>query len=315
MEFFKKVTNIDFMRARWWTAAISALLVIGSCLTLAMNGLYLGLDFTGGVQVEATYTTAADLSQIRKQLDQAGFTENQVKTYGSTYDVLITLPTPKQMKDAEGNQTDQQTQLQTQLVQALPGAQIQRFNVVGAEVGKELFTKGALALFVSLLAILIYISMRFEYRFAISAILALIHDPVLILGMFSLFHIQFDLIAFAAVLTVIGYSLNDTIVVFDRVRENFRKVRKGTPLEIMNLSINQTLSRTIMTSGLTLLAVISLLIYGGPVLYGFSLALLIGILIGTYSSIYVAGALAVAFGLQRADFLPKQKAALQDDLP
>ena len=200
-------------------------------------------------------------------------------------------------------------------MQALPGAQIQRFNVVGAEVGKELFTKGALALFVSLLAILIYISMRFEYRFAISAILALIHDPVLILGMFSLFHIQFDLIAFAAVLTVIGYSLNDTIVVFDRVRENFRKVRKGTPLEIMNLSINQTLSRTIMTSGLTLLAVISLLIYGGPVLYGFSLALLIGILIGTYSSIYVAGALAVAFGLQRADFLPKQKAALQDDLP
>lgn len=315
MEFFKKTTNIDFMRARWWTAAISALLVLGSCLTLAINGLHLGLDFTGGVQVEANYATPANLSEIRGQLAKAGFTENEVKTYGSTRDVLITLPTPKQMANSDGMQTDQQTQLQAQLAQALPNAQIQQFSVVGAEVGKELFTKGSLALFVSLLAILIYISFRFEYRFAISAILALIHDPVLILGMFSLFHIQFDLIAFAAVLTVIGYSLNDTIVVFDRVRENFRKVRKGTPLEIMNLSINQTLSRTIMTSGLTLLAVISLLIYGGPVLFGFSIALLIGIIIGTYSSIYVAGALAVAFGLQRADFLPKQKAALQDDLP
>lgn len=314
MEFFKKVTNIDFMRARWWTAGISAVLVIGSCLTLAINGLYLGLDFTGGVQVEANYSAPADLGQIRKQLEQAGFHENEVKTYGSTRDVLITLPTPKQAA-ATTTDSNQQTQLQAQLVQALPGAQIQQFSVVGAEVGKELFTKGALALFVSLLAILIYISFRFEYRFAISAILALIHDPVLILGMFSLFHIQFDLIAFAAVLTVIGYSLNDTIVVFDRVRENFRKVRKGTPLEIMNLSINQTLSRTIMTSGLTLLAVVALLIYGGPVLFGFSIALLIGILIGTYSSIYVAGALAVAFGLQRADFLPKAKNALQDDLP
>jgi preprotein translocase subunit SecF len=312
MEFFKKVTNVDFMRARWWTAGISAVLVIGSCLTLAINGLYLGLDFTGGVQVEANYSVPADLGQIRKQLEQAGFHENEVKTYGSTRDVLITLPTPKQTTATDPNQ---QTQLQARLVQALPGAQIQQFSVVGAEVGKELFTKGALALFVSLLAILIYISFRFEYRFAISAILALIHDPVLILGMFSLFHIQFDLIAFAAVLTVIGYSLNDTIVVFDRVRENFRKVRKGTPLEIMNLSINQTLSRTIMTSGLTLLAVVALLIYGGPVLFGFSIALLIGIIIGTYSSIYVAGALAVAFGLQRSDFLPKAKNELQDDLP
>jgi preprotein translocase subunit SecF len=314
MEFFKKTTNIDFMRARWWTAVISALLLLGSCLTLAINGLHLGLDFTGGVQVEANYPVPADLNKIRRELSQAGFNESEVKTYGSVRDVLITLPTPKSSANTINN-TDQQTQLQDKIAQALPGAQIQQFSVVGAEVGKELFTKGSLALFVSLLAILIYISFRFEYRFAISAILALIHDPVLILGMFSLFHIQFDLIAFAAVLTVIGYSLNDTIVVFDRVRENFRKVRKGTPLEIMNLSINQTLSRTIMTSGLTLLAVIALLIYGGPVLFGFSLALLIGIIIGTYSSIYVAGALAIAFGLQRADFLPKQKAALQDDLP
>lgn len=315
MEFFKKTTHLDFMRARWYTAAISATLVIGSFLSLAINGLHLGLDFTGGVQVEAKYTVPADLNQIRSQLAHAGFVENEVKTYGSSYDVLITLPAMKDTTAVGSSQTDAQTKLQAQITQALPNAQIQQFNIVGAEVGKELFTKGALAMFVSLLAILVYISFRFEYRFALSAILALIHDPILILGMFSLFHIQFDLIAFAALLTVIGYSLNDTIVVFDRVRENFRKVRKGTSLEIMNLSINQTLSRTIMTSGLTLLAVLALLFYGGPVLHGFAIALLIGILIGTYSSIYVAGALAIAFGLKRADFLPKAKNALQDDLP
>ncbi len=169
-------------------------------------------------------------------------------------------------------------------------------------------------MFVALLLTLIYISFRFEYRFAISGILALIHDPVLILGVFSFFHIQFDLISLVALLTVIGYSLNDTIVVFDRVRENFRKVRKGSSIDIMNLSINQTLSRTIMTSGLTMLAVLALLIYGGPVLFSFSLALLIGIIVGTYSSIYIAGALAIAFGLDRSNFLPKKREAI-DDLP
>lgn len=311
MEFFKKTTTIDFMRARWISAAISAILLIGSVISIAVNGLDLGLDFTGGVQYEVQYKQPANLPQIRTQLAQAGFAEMDVKTYGSAKDVIITLPPIK----ATGKQAQQvQSALQDKVMSALPGAQFQSSDVIGAEVGKELFTKGALAMFMSLFATLIYIAFRFEWRFGVSSILALIHDPVLIMGMFSLFHIQFDLISLAAVLTVIGYSLNDTIVVFDRVRENFRKVRKSSPLQIMNLSINQTLSRTIMTSGLTLLAVIALLVYGGPVLFGFSLALLIGILVGTYSSIYIAGALAVAFGLKRADFLPKQREA-QDDLP
>ena len=309
MEFFKRTTHIGFMRARRVTAVISIILVIGSFIVMGVNGLNLGLDFTGGVQIEVKYDQAADLSLVRSQLTRAGFKDNEAKYFGPVTDVLITLPPLK-----AGTSQSAQNQLRDKVLVALPKAHFQQFNVIGAEVGKELFTKGALAMFVSLLGTLIYIAFRFEWRFGISSVLALIHDPVLILGMFALFHIQFDLISLAAVLTVIGYSLNDTIVVFDRVRENFRKVRKGSPLDIMDLSINQTLSRTIMTSGLTLLAVIALLVYGGPVLFSFSLALLIGILVGTYSSIYVAGALAIVFGLKRADFLPKQREAV-DDLP
>lgn len=309
MEFFKKTTKIDFMRARWVTAGISAVLILGSLLTLSINKLDLGLDFTGGVQIEVQYKGAANLPQIRHNLAQVGFKEMEVKTYGAVSDVIITLP-PLKVSAEQAQQAQQQ--LQNKVLKALPGAQFQSSDVIGSEVGKELFTKGALAMFMALFATLIYIAFRFEWRFGLSSVLALIHDPILIMGMFSLFHIQFDLISLAAVLTVIGYSLNDTIVVFDRVRENFRKVRKKTPLEIMNLSINQTLSRTIMTSGLTLLAVISLLVYAGPILFGFSIALLIGIIVGTYSSIYVAGALAVSFGLKREDFLPRQRVTTDD---
>jgi preprotein translocase subunit SecF len=309
MEFFKKVTTIDFMRARWWSAGVSAVLIFGSIVSLMVNGLHLGLDFTGGVQFQVSYQQPANLTQIRTSLTQAGFTESEAKTYGSASQVLITLPPLAN----EADQTAQDT-LRTSVLAALPGATLEQVNIVGAEVGEELFTTGALAMFVSLLAILIYVGLRFEYRFAISAIIALIHDPILILGVFSLFHIQFELISLVALLTVVGYSLNDTIVVFDRVRENFRKVRKGTPLEIMNLSINETLSRTIMTSGLTLIAVLALLLYAGPVLFSFALALMIGIIVGTYSSIYIAGALAIVFGLDRANFLPKKREAM-DDLP
>ena len=309
MEFFKRTTHIGFMRARWVTAVISAILFIGSFIVIGINGLNLGLDFTGGVQIEVKYSQAANLVSIHSRLAAAGFNENNVKYFGPATNVLITLPPlPSEASQATQNK------LRDHVLAALPNAKFQQFSVIGAEVGSELFTKGALALFVSLLGTLIYIAFRFEWRFGISSILALIHDPILILGMFALFHIQFDLISLAAVLTVIGYSLNDTIVVFDRVRENFRKVRRGTPLEIMDLSINQTLSRTIMTSALTLLAVVALLIYGGPVLFSFSLALLIGIIVGTYSSIYVAGSLAIAFGLKRADFLPRKRQAV-DDLP
>ncbi len=306
MEFFKSKTKIQFMRAKKWTAIVSSILVVASLASLVVNGLRFGLDFTGGVQLEVTYKHNANLDSIRQHLSQSGYKEFEVKSYGSTREVLITL--------AAKNIVEQKA-VRTKVAEIIsPQGTIASVNFIGPQVGAELAKKGALAMIVALLATLIYIAFRFEYRFGISAILALIHDPVLILGMFSFFHIEFDLVSLAAVLTVIGYSLNDTIVVFDRVRENFRKHRKKTPVEIMDLSINQTLSRTIMTSGLTLLAVIALLIYGGPTLFGFSLALLIGILVGTYSSIYVAGAVAVMIGLQRSDFLPKVKADI-DDLP
>jgi preprotein translocase subunit SecF len=303
MEFFNPNSKIDFMGARRWTALFSLVIFILSIGTLLFNGLKWGLDFTGGTQIEVSYPTAADLTQIRSTLNNSGFKEAQVVSYGTSKDVLVSIA-PHEGMD--------QSRLVDQVMAALPGANKQRVDFVGPQVGKELATKGALAIIVSLLATMIYIAMRFEYRLAFSAAVALIHDPVLILGVFAFFGIEFDLKALAGLLAVIGYSLNDTIVVFDRVRENFVKIRRGSPIEIMNTSINQTLSRTIMTSMLTLFVVGALFVYGGETIHGFSLALIIGILIGTYSSIYVAGALAVALGLDRKDFLPRQRRELDD---
>ncbi len=297
MEFFNPNSKVDFMGARRWTAGFSILIFILSIAALFIHGLKWGLDFTGGTQIEVTYSQAADLSAIRNSLNKLGFKEAQVVSYGNSKDVLISIA-PHEGK---------QTLLVDQVMSALPDAVKQRVDFVGPQVGKELATKGALAVLVSLLATMIYIAMRFEYRLAVSSAVALIHDPVLILGVFAFFGIEFDLKALAGVLAVIGYSLNDTIVVFDRVRENFIKIRRGTPIEIMNISINQTLSRTIMTSLLTLFVVVALFVYGGEAIHGFSLALIIGIVIGTYSSIYVAGALAVAMGLDRKDFMPNQR--------
>jgi preprotein translocase subunit SecF len=303
MEFFKSNSKVDFMGARRWTAMFSILIFVVSIGALVIHGLKWGLDFTGGTQIEVTYPGAADLSLIRESLSKIGFKEAQVVSYGTSKDVLISIA-PRADKD--------QSLLVEQVMTALPGAVKQRVDFVGPQVGQELATKGALAILVSLLATMIYIAMRFEYRLAVSSAVALIHDPVLILGVFAFFGIEFDLKALAGLLAVIGYSLNDTIVVFDRVRENFIKVRRTTPIEIMNISINQTLSRTIMTSMLTLFVVVALFVYGGETIHGFALALIIGIVIGTYSSIYVAGALAVAMGLDRKDFMPGQRKELDE---
>ncbi|HHF7365098.1 TPA: protein translocase subunit SecF [Legionella bozemanae] len=298
MEFFNPNSNVDFMGARRWTAMFSILIFVLSISALAIHGLKWGLDFTGGTQIEVSYSSAADLSSIRESLNKAGFKEAQVVSYGTSKDVLISIA-PREDKE--------QARLVDQVMSALPGAVKQRVDFVGPQVGQELATKGALAVVVSLLATMIYIAMRFEYRLAVSSAVALVHDPVLILGVFAFFGIEFDLKALAGLLAVIGYSLNDTIVVFDRVRENFIKVRRSSPIEIMNISINQTLSRTIMTSVLTLFVVLALFIHGGEAIRGFSLALIIGIVIGTYSSIYVAGALAVVMGLDKKDFMPNQR--------
>lgn len=304
MEFFKANTAIDFMGLRKITAVLSLLLFILSMVSLAVHGLNWGLDFTGGTQIQVSYPGPADLNAIRNQMTKAGFGEALVQSYGTANDVLISL----------GIHQLNQAQLTQQVLQALPGAQIKQVEFIGAQVGSELATKGALAIVIALLGTMAYIAFRFEYRFAIGAAVALVHDPILILGVFSLFHLEFNLTVLAAVLAVIGYSLNDTIVIFDRVRENFRKVRKGTPLEIMNLSINQTLSRTIMTSAMTFIVVGTLYVFGPAMIHNFALALIIGIVVGTYSSIYVAGALAVALGLTKKDLI-KSATKLVDERP
>lgn len=303
MEFFKTTTKIDFMRQRKWAAIFSITLFILSMISLVFHGLNLGLDFTGGVQVEVHYSQPANLLQIRQELGQGGFKNAVVQAYGTSQDIMVKLK-------PEPGVTQQK--LSEQILKVLAGAKLQQTQYIGPEVGQALVTSGILAIIVSLLATMAYIALRFEYRFAVSATVALIHDPILILGIFSFFHLEFNLITLAAVLTLLGYSLNDTVVVYDRVRENFRKVRRGTPTEIMNLSVNQTLSRTVMSSGLTLLVVIALFIFGGEVLRGFSLALIIGIVIGTYSSIYVAGSLAILMGLEKQHLLLPEKRYIDD---
>jgi len=297
VEFFKRQTHINFLGLQRWAVALSLLLLLISLGSLLMNGLHWGLDFTGGSQLQISFNQAVELPALRQELQQAGFKDALVQSYGTSHDVLISLAT----KEAS------QHNLAAQILKVLPNAHLKQLEFIGPQVGHELATQGALAIFIALLGIMIYIALRFEYRFALGAAVALIHDPVLILGVFSLFHIEFNLTAVAAILAVIGYSLNDTIVIFDRIRENFRKLRKKSAVEVVNLSINQTLSRTIMTSATTLVVVLSLCIFGGAMIHSFALALVIGIVVGTYSSIYVAGALAVAVGLDRRHFLPAVK--------
>lgn len=303
MEFFKANTKIDFMRQRKWAAIFSITLFVLSIGSLIFHGLNFGLDFTGGTQIQIHYQKSADLLQIRQQLNKAGFKSPIVQAYGTSQDVIIKLQPRGKIAEKE---------ISKRVTDALPQAKIQQVEFIGPQIGKTLVTNGILAVIVSLLATMAYIALRFEYRFAVSSAIALIHDPVLILGVFSFFHLEFNLITLAAVLTLLGFSLNDTVVVYDRVRENFRKVRKGTPTEIMNLSVNQTLSRTIMTSGLTLLVVVVLFIFGGEMLHWFSLALIIGIVIGTYSSIYVAGSLSILMGLEKQHLLPPEKRYIDD---
>lgn len=304
MEFFKKQTHINFLGLRRWAVGLSLLLVIISMGSLVFKGLHWGLDFTGGSQLQISFNHTADIPLLRKQLESAGFDDILVQSYGTSRDVLISLPSQQHITPHD---------LSTQIIRALPGAQLKQIEYIGPQVGRELATQGALAVFIALLGIMIYIALRFEYRFAVGAAIALIHDPIVILGVFSLFDIEFNLTALAAILAVIGYSLNDSIVIFDRIRENFRKLRKGTAIEVVNLSINQTLSRTIMTSATTLLVVLSLCVFGGTMIHSFALALVIGIIVGTYSSIYVAGTIAVALGLDRRNFLVSVKNV--DDRP
>lgn len=316
MEFFKHDTQIDFMAQRKWAAIASTILFVLSIISLLVNGLTWGLDFTGGTQIQLSFPTVANVAQIREDLNTAGYKDAVVISYGTSKEVLVSVVPKKDKTDTTENSVasaeSSKDAVVADVIKALPTAKVEQVDYIGPQVGQELATKGALAIVVALLGTMIYIALRFEFRFAVGSTLALIHDPILILGIFSFFHIEFNLIALAAVLTVIGYSLNDTIVIFDRVRENFRKLRKFTSVEVINQSINQTLSRTLMTSALTLTVCLALFFLGGTMLHGFSLALIIGIIVGTYSSIYVAGSMALALGLKRQHLLPPTKELLDE---
>lgn len=291
--------NFDFMGLRKVAMMVSAVMLVVSIGSLITRNLNLGIDFTGGSVIEVGYGEAVELQPIRQVLESQGFDDAVVQHFGSAKEVLIRL-VPREGQD--------KAELSTQIIQALESASSSSFDVrrvdfVGPQVGEELTEDGGLAVLYALIAILIYVSLRFEYRFSIGAVAALIHDVTITLGIFSLLQLDFNLSVLAALLAVIGYSLNDTIVVFDRIRENFRKIRKKTSLEITNTSINQTISRTLMTSLTTLLVLVSLFFLGGEVIHAFSMALIIGVLVGTYSSIYVATTTALALGIDRTDLL------------
>lgn len=311
MEFFSHQTSYPFMATRkvWYT--LSAILMIASFVSFFTRGLNLAIDFTGGVSAEATFTNAPNVDDVRNKLTAAGFREPQVQNFGSSRDVSIRLP-----PEPSQNSTLIRSRIETVLKAIDPGAQVLQLDVVGPQVGNELKTSAMWALGFTLLLIFIYIAFRFHtWRLSLGAIFAVLHDPILVLGVFSVTQTSFDLAVVAAVLAVVGYSLNDTVVVFDRIRERFETNRRLAPDLVLDQSINQTLSRTIMTKVVTSIVVLALLFLGGPVLRGFSEALLIGIIAGTYSSIYISSAIALDFGLTAEHVFPSVKKAAADHLP
>ncbi|MFT5674386.1 MAG: preprotein translocase subunit SecF [Paraglaciecola sp.] len=301
MQILNLKETVAFMSLRIPAAVLSTILIIGSLVSLGVNQLNWGLDFTGGTQIEIRYGQTADLKKVREQLELANFRDAVVQNFGSSQDVLIRLASVEGVKPAElGDKAI------AVLKQADTSVEMRNSSYVSSSVGDELTEQGGLAMLVSLLCILVYVAMRFEWRFAVGSVTALAHDVILTLGLFSVLGLEFDLTVLAAVLAVIGYSLNDTIVVSDRIRENFRKIRKGEPEEIVNISLTQTLNRTIITSLTTILVLLSLFLLGGATIHGFATALLFGVVIGTYSSIYVASFVALALGVSKEDLMPTE---------
>ncbi|WP_028773075.1 protein translocase subunit SecF [Shewanella waksmanii] len=304
--------TIDFLKHAVPVSILSLILVIGSITSLATKGINWGLDFTGGTVVELEFTNPVDLNGLREKLTSEETAGAVVQNFGSTRDVLIRLPVKEDVK------SDVQVSHVMQAVQVIDDSAIQkRVEFIGPQVGKELAEQGGLAVLVALICILIYVSLRFEWRLALGSVAALGHDVIITLGVFSILQLEFDLTVLAGLLTVVGYSLNDTIVVFDRIRENFLKIRKGTPVEIVNTSITQTMSRTIITTGTTLVVVVALFLKGGTMIHGFATALLMGIFVGTFSSIYVASFLAIKLGINREHMMPveiEKEGADQDAL-
>ena len=310
MDIFQRIPAIDFMARRrqavWLTAAL-LLLAVGA---LAVRGLNFGIDFTGGTLIEVGYPEAPQLQEVRGALERADL-DATVQTFGGAREILVRVPPVESLSDAElSNRVLERLRADT------PGVEMRRVEFVGPQVGDELTEDGGLAMLYALIGVLIYVALRFEFRFAVGSVAALVHDVVIVVGLLALFGIEFDLTVLAALLAVVGYSLNDTIVVFDRIRENFRRMRKGDREEVVNASLNQMLSRTLMTSVTTLLVVLALFFLGGEIIHGFAAALLAGVIVGTYSSIYVASSTALALGISKADLQPVEKeGADQDEAP
>ena len=311
MKILKSKQNIDFMGKRQIALVFSLVLIAIAIGSIVARGLSLGIDFTGGTLIEVGYSEPADLESVRKALVDSGHGDSSVQQFGTPRDILIRLASSADADSAS---------LSNEVFAALSKAadtqvDLRRVEFVGPQVGDELAEDGALAVLVALIAILMYVAMRFEWRFAVGSVIALVHDVTIVVGLFALLQVEFDLPVLAAVLAVIGYSLNDTIVVFDRIRENFRKMRKGEPVDIVNRSLNETLSRTLVTSLTTILVLLALFFLGGEIIHGFAFALLIGVLIGTYSSIYVASTSILMLGVSKADLMPVKKEGVVDDRP
>lgn len=302
MKLIKEKLNIDFMGKRKLAVIFSVAMIVVSIASLATQGLNLGVDFTGGTLIEVGYQEAVELERVRAVLAASEFGEATIQYFGSASDVLIRVAPREGVNTAEIS--DAILELLKVNGQTI---EMRRVEFVGPQVGEELLEDGGLAMLYALLGILIYVALRFQMRFSFGAIAALIHDVVITIGIFSIIQMDFDLTVLAALLAVIGYSLNDTIVVFDRIRGNFYKIRKGTSVEVINASLNQTLSRTIITSITTLLVLTALFLVGGEIIHGFSTALIIGVLIGTYSSIFVASPVTLVLGITREDLMPVEK--------
>ena len=307
-----KKTHINFIGNRKIAMTFSGILMVIAIVSLAVKGLQMGIDFTGGTLIEVGYEQAADLTVLRKTLDESGFKNATVQNFGTSKDVLIRLKLEEGVNSAD---------LSTKVLEAInknaaTPAKLRRVEFVGPQVGDDLATDGFLALLYSTIAILVYISVRFEWKFSVGAIIATFHDVIVTLGVFSVFALEFDLTVLAAILALIGYSLNDTIVVYDRIRENFRNMRKTSTEDIMNIAINDTLSRTIMISMTVFLVLISLFFLGGEVIHNFSIALLFGVVFGTYSSIFIASPAALMLGISAEDLIvPPKEGAELDRMP
>jgi len=302
MEFFSKKTAIDFMGKRKLAILLSLVLILTSLGSLVVRGLNFGIDFTGGTLIEAGYPDAADLGSLRAVLQEAGYGDAQVQHFGSSRDVLIRVAPRADRASAQISE-----EILTALKNADAAVEMRRVEFVGPQVGDELAEQGILAVVYALIGIFLYVMIRFQWRFSAGAVAALVHDVIITMGVISLLQVEFDLTVVAALLAVIGYSLNDTIVVFDRIRENFPRLRKSSPTRVINQSINEMLARTLMTSGTTLLVLVALFVFGGEIIHAFAFTLIIGIIVGTYSSIYVASAALLTLGVSKFDLIQVEK--------